>query len=234
METNQMPQSSSSKVWLWVIVVIIVLAAGGAAWYFFIRKSAEGGSCTSDSKCQSGLKCANKTCSSGKIGSACADKTNCQTNYCVNSKCTDGKKDSTCATYRDCEQGLLCKRGSCSEPPSYSQYFTSVVISKMKPGLPPGPDNPTTVTNAFTTADAIEIDFYGVKPATIGNFYYELVNPESGEVAMTSKDRNPEQQVLQGEDRGTGTSLSGIAAGTYDLNIYFQDILVYTTQITIS
>ena len=73
METNpNIPQRSGSKIWLWVVVIIVVLAAGGAGWYFFIRKSAEGGSCTSDSRCQTGLKCANKICSSGKIGSTCA------------------------------------------------------------------------------------------------------------------------------------------------------------------
>ena len=79
----------------------------------------------------------------------------------------------------------------------------------------PGPSNPETVTNTFTTADAIEMDFYGVKSTTVGDFYYEIVNSTTGEVIRSSK--NEQQFTLDGEDRGTGTALDNVPPGQYDL-----------------
>jgi len=100
------------------------------------------------------------------------------------------------------------------------------------PGSGPGPNNPETVTTTFKTTDAIEIDFVGVKATTVGEFYYEIVNSTSGEISRSSK--NELELKFAGRDTGTGTSLDNVSPGAYDLNIYFKDELVYTTQISIS
>lgn len=216
-----------------IILIIVIAALGFGGWYYFIRKSAEGGSCTNDSRCEQGLKCLNKTCSSGKKGSSCSQKSDCTTGYCVNNLCTEGKKDDACKTHNDCQKGLLCQKSICATPPDYSKYFDKIIISKMKPGMGPGPNNPTTVTDTFKTTDAIEIDFGGVKPTTIGEVYYEMVDPITGEVVRTSKNEIG-MQKLEGQDRGTGTSLSNLSPGEYDLNIYFNNELVYSTPIKIT
>lgn len=246
-----------SKNWLWMVLIILILiclTAGG--WYLFFKKSAEGEVCTSSSKCDTGLSCANKVCSSGQTSSSCAAKTDCKTGFCVDNKCTEGKKGDSCSaktdcktsycvskkctdgivgdvctTYNDCISGLYCKVGACATPPDFSQYFSKVVISKMKPGMPPGPNNPLTATTSFKTTDAIEIDFSGVKPTTVGAYYYEMVNPITGEAENTTKGKM--DTSFNGKDSGSGTDFGGMGAGTYDLNIYYLDKLVYTTQITL-
>jgi len=215
---------------IFVIIVIAIIGYGG--WYYFIKKSPEGGNCASSSRCEQGLNCLSKICSSGKLGSSCAAKTDCVTGYCTNSKCTDGQKGSICATYKDCSSGLLCQKSVCSTPPDYSKYFSSVNISKMKPGLPPGANNPLTATTEFKSSDAIEIDFAGVKPTAVGSFKYEVINSTTGEIVVSSQNRG-EVPNFSGRDFGTGTELS-IPAGSYDLNLYLNDALVYTTPITVS
>jgi|GEM_PF-1731563 hypothetical protein len=249
--------SGSGKIFLIILIVVILAVALAAGWYFFIKKSAEGGTCSSDSKCESGLTCANKTCSSGASGSSCESKDNCQagycvnnkctegktgdncsaktdctTGYCVNSKCTEGKLSDACSTYKDCAAGLYCKQGACSTPPDYSKYFAKIVISRINPGSGPEPNNPATVTTTFKTTDALEIDFTGVKSTTVGEYHYEIVDSVSGEIARSSK--NELELKFSGQDTGTGTSLDNVAPGEYDLNIYFKDELVYTTQIIVS
>lgn len=203
--------NSMKKIIIAIFVIIILIVLGFGGWYFFLRKLPEGAVCKSIESCETGLKCVNQICSSGKSGSACVNKTDCLTpfcvegkcaegkrndpcitksdcltDYCINGKCTEGKKDDACSTYKDCEKGLFCKKGVCSEPPSYSQYFNKIVISKMKLGIPPGPNNIPVTTTEFKTTDAIEIDFGGVKSTTKGEAYYEVINPITGEVAFTS------------------------------------------------
>ena len=190
-----------------LIVVVILAALGFGGWYYFIKKSPVGGKCTADARCEVG-KCVNSTCSSGKI-------------------------DSACKTYNDCESGLLCLKNKCAKKPDFSQYFEKIVISKYKKGSGPGPDNPSIVTTEFNSAtDSIGIDIVGVKPTTIGPFYFELVNSTTGEVALSTQNRQGEI-LLNGQDRGAGTDLSGTAPGTYDFNFYFNNELLYTTPITI-
>ena len=221
------------KSLIWGIIVIIILAAAGfGGWYFFLKKSPEGGACRNQSTCQTGLKCINKICSSGAKGSVCAQKSDCQTGFCVNSQCTEGKLSEACNTYRDCETGLLCQKGSCIQKPDYSKYFDKVVISKMKPGSPPGPNNPLTETATFTSADSIEIDFLGVKSTTVGDYQVECINATTGEMVFSSQDRTPTK--FEGRDTGMGTDLSGITPGQYDMNVYFKDELVYSTTITLN
>ncbi len=164
------------KIIIIVSIILLLAVIGFGGWYFFLRKVPEGMACKIAGNCETGLKCLNKICSSGNIGSSCGVKTDCKTNFCVANKCTEGKKEDVCLTYRDCEKGLFCKQGVCSQPPSYSQYFSKIVVSKMKIGLPPGPNNMPVPTTNFKTTDAIEIDFVGVKPTTTGEFYYEAVN----------------------------------------------------------
>lgn len=220
------------KVIIAVVVLLVLAAAGAAGWYFFLKKSAEGQSCGSIKKCQTNLNCLNKTCSSGKNGSYCNQKSDCQTSYCVANTCTEGKVNDACTTYKDCDKGLLCQKGVCATPPDYSKYFSKITISKMKPGLPPSTDNPLTVTSAFTTSDAIEVDFTGVESTTIGEYYIEIVNSVTGETARNTKGMMDTK--FEGKDTGMGTDMSGIAAGQYDLNVYFKNELVYSTQITVN
>lgn len=196
-----------NKVLIVVIVVVVLAAAGFAGWYFFMKKSAEGGGCRNEVQCEQGLKCVKKICSSGKVSSGCV-------------------------TYKDCAEGLICTKSICTQKPDYTKYFEKVIISKIKPGSGPGPDNPETVTSTFTTADAIEMDFVGVKATTVGEFYYEIVDSTSGEISRSSK--NEQALELSGQDRGTGTSLDNVTPGQYDLNIYFKDELVYSTTITVT
>jgi len=215
---------------IFVVVILAVLGLGG--WYFFLRKFPEGAACKSIENCETGLKCANKICSSGNAGSNCETKTDCKTNFCVANKCTEGKKDDACSTYKDCEKGLFCKKGVCSEPPSYSQYFNKIVISKMKLGMPPGPNNISIPTAEFKTTDAIEIDFVGVKSTAKGEIYYEAINLITGEVAFTSSGY---KQKLEGRDTGTGSDLPRVVgAGEFDVNIYYNDEMVYTTTIKVT
>ncbi|MCX6806820.1 MAG: hypothetical protein NT135_01720 [Candidatus Berkelbacteria bacterium] len=220
------------KTLIAILIIVILAGIGYAGWYFLLKKSPEGGSCSNDARCLSGLACANKICSSGEIGSSCAKKDDCKSGYCVNGKCTEGKKDDACATYQDCQEGLLCTKSICSQKPDYSKYFNKVTISKMKPGLPPGPNNPTTITDTFTTADSIEVDFIGVKATTVGPYYIEIVNSTTGEVANSTKDKMDTN--FNGKDTGMGTDMSGMAVGQYDLNIYFNNELILVTPIKIS
>jgi len=192
----------------WGVVVLVVLVAlGFGGWYFFLKKSPEGGKCRGESTCEQGLKCVNSICSSGKVGSGCV-------------------------TYKDCVSNLLCTKSICSKKPDYSKYFDKVTISKMKPGMPPGPNNSLTVTTNFGIQDAIEIDFSGVKPVTVGEYYVEFVNATTGEIARSTQ--GTMETAFKGADTGMGTDFSGFAAGQYDVNIYFKDELIYSTAITVS
>jgi len=245
------------KKFIVVAIILIILILVFVGWQFLPKKVSEGESCKSDENCLAGLKCVTNICSSGKVGSPCLDKSNCQTafcvgnkctegkrndpcvtktdcstNYCINGKCTEGKKDDACLTYKDCEKGLFCIKGVCSEPPSYSQYFNKIVISKMKIGMPPGPNNIPLPTAEFKTSDAIEIDLIGVKPTTIGEFYYEAVDTTTGEVVFTTSGY---KQKLEGRDTGTGSDLPRVVGkGEFDLNIYYNDEMVYTTTIKVT
>lgn len=239
------------------IVILVILVLGFLGWQFLSEKSIEGESCESEDDCQTGLKCVNNICSSGKAGSiclskedcltpfcvngkcaegkkgdSCSTKEDCLTDHCVNNKCTEGKKDDACLTYKDCEKGLYCREAICSEPPSYSQYLSKIVISKMKTGMPPGPDNIPVPTTEFKTTDGLEIDFVGVKSATKGEFYYEAVDLVTGEVVFTTSEH---KQRLEGMDTGTGIDLPRIlGVGEYELNIYFNDEMIYTTIIKVT
>jgi hypothetical protein len=220
------------KSFILLIVIIVILALGFLGWQFLLKKSAEGGPCKSENNCQTGLKCVTNICSSGKAGSACASKADCLTSYCVSGKCTEGKKGDACLTYKDCGTGLFCQKGICSEPPSYSQYFNKIVISKMKIGMPPGPNNMPVPTTEFKTTDAIEIDFTGVKSTAKGEAYYEAINQITGEVAFSSSGN---KMKLNGMDIGTGSDLPRvIGAGDFDLNIYYNGEIVYTVTITVT
>jgi len=228
-KNTKINQFGGSKIILIIVILVILIALGFGAWYFFLKKTVEGGACADSAKCEQGLKCINKICSSGKFGSICAQKGDCQTQFCVSGKCTEGKKGDACESYKTCQEELLCLKDVCSAPPDYSKYFTQIKISKMKM-MPPGPNNIPIPTTEFKKTDAIEVDLM-VKSAEVkGDFYYEAVNAKTGEVAFsTSKNK----QYINGQDMGTGSDLP-VPSGVYDLNIYFNSELVYTTQITVS
>jgi hypothetical protein len=214
------------------VIVLVILILGFLGWQFLLKKSADGGVCKSEKNCETGLKCINSICSSGKMGSVCIAKADCLTNYCVSGKCTEGKKGDACSTYKDCEKGLFCKNEICSEPPSYSQYFNKIEISKMKIGMPPGPNNTPIPTAEFKTTDAIEIDLTGVKSTTSGEFYYEAVDSVTGEVVFSTSNY---KQKVEGRDIGTGSDLPKVVGeGEFELNIYFNNEMIYTTQIRVS
>jgi len=236
-----------------LVVLVVIIAVGVGGWYFFLKKSAEGGSCRSDTKCETGLKCISNVCSSGNKGSKCAGKSDCKTEFCVegictegklgdkciaksdcrtgfcvNERCTEGKVGQACGTYKDCQSGLLCKSKLCTEKPSYTKYFDRIDISKMKPGLPPGPDNIPVATTEFKKTDAIEIDITNSKK-TNGEFYIEVIDPISGEKVFTT-----DKQQISGS-RGTGFGLPmNTAAGEYELDVYFNNELIYSVPIKIS
>ncbi len=166
----------------------------------------EGGTCTADANCQTGLKC-------------------------ITGKCSSGKVSSVCTTYKDCNAGLYCVKSVCSNPPSYSKYFNKIIISKIKIGMPPGPKNiPIPTTEFKASTDAIEIDTEP-KAGTTGEIHYELINSTTGETAMSSANNK-----MKVDPRGNGTGF-GVPMGTigdFDLNIYLNNELIYTTAVKIS
>lgn len=169
------------------------------------QKAKEGEPCSSIKICDEGLKCINSICSSGKL-------------------------DSACANYKDCQSGLYCLKSICSNPPSYTQYFSKITISKMKQGIPPGPNNMPIPTTEFKTTDAIEIDI-SAKPGISGTLYYELINSTTGLTEFSSAGNK--QKVMPG-NWGTGFGIPYNITGNFDLNIYYNDVLVYTVPVTIS
>ena len=232
---TQVPQKQGGKsvtIILIIFVVLLLLAGlGFGGWYFFIRKAKEGEACSNDSKCAENLKCLNKICSSGGIGSSCEKKSDCTTNYCVNNICTEGKSGDECSTYKDCQKGLFCTKSICSEPPSYSEYFDKIIVAKIKPGSPPGPNNIPVPTTEFLVTDGFELDFVGVKSTTVGYVYYEFVDSVSGETLFSSEFN---KQKLEGDNLGMGSDFPKGVEGELDLMIYFNDEVVYSVPITVS
>lgn len=168
--------------------------------------STEGGTCSADANCQAGLKC-------------------------IINKCSSGKVNSVCATYKDCNTGLYCVKSVCSNPPSYSKYFNRIIISKMKVGAPPGPTNiPVPATEFKASTDAIEIDVEP-KAGTTGELYYELINSTTGETAMSSAGN---KMKIDQRGGGTGFGIPTGVVGDFELNIYFNSELIYTTIVKIS
>lgn len=171
-----------------------------------VALSMEGGTCTADANCQTGLKC-------------------------VSGKCSSGKVSSVCATYKDCNTGLYCVKSICSNPPSYSKYFSKIEVSKMKPGLPPGPKNiPIPTTEFKANTDAMEIDVTP-KAGTSGEMYYELINSTTGEIAMSSAGN---KMNIDPRGGGTGFQIPGNLNGDFELDLYFNNELVHTVAIKIS
>lgn len=211
------------------LVIILLIGIGGyAGWSVYLRKLPAGETCRTDNRCVNGLKCLSGKCSSGAIGSFCGTKTDCKLGFCVNSKCSEGKAGDSCSTYKDCQEGLLCKQALCTVKPSYTKYFDKIAVSKIKMGMPPGPNNVPVATTRFARTDAIEIDITDSKNTT-GQFWVELVNPVSGEKIITT-----DKQHIGSPMAGTGLGVpGGIESGEYELNVYFNNELVYTTNITI-
>ncbi len=165
----------------------------------------EGQSCSAAQTCETGLKCISNICSSGAAGSACT-------------------------SYKDCSTGLYCIKSVCSNPPSYTKYFSKITVSKMKQGMPPGPNNMPIPATEFKTTDAVEIDV-NAKPGISGTLYYELINSTSGLTEMSSAG---DKQTVRSGNWGTGFGIPYNLTGDFDLNVYYNDELVYTVPITIS
>jgi len=212
-----------------VVVLVVIAAAGVGGWYFFLKKSAEGGSCRSDTKCETNLKCISNVCSSGNKGSKCVAKADCKTGFCVSERCTEGKAGQACGTYKDCQAGLLCKSKLCTEKPSYTKYFDKIDIGKIKPGSPPGPNNVPVATTQFNAVtDSIEVDITNSKK-TSGEFYIEIIDPISGEKVFTTD----KQQISDSRGTGFGMPMNTVA-GEYELDVYFNNELIYSVNITLT
>ncbi|MCX6765942.1 MAG: hypothetical protein NT136_03210 [Candidatus Moranbacteria bacterium] len=171
-----------------------------------VALSVEGGNCTTNTNCETGLKCISNKCSSGKVG-------------------------SVCATYKDCNTGLYCVKSVCSNPPSYSKYFNKITIAKMKAGMPPSLKNipvPATEFNAAT--DAIEIDVEP-KAGTTGELYYELIDSTTGQTTMSSAGNKMKVDPRGG---GTGFGIPFGTVGDFELNIYFNNELIHTVTVKIN
>lgn len=166
-------------------------------------------------------------------GGTCATAANCETGLkCITGKCSSGKVNSACATYKDCTTGLYCIKSVCSNPPSYAKYFTKITVGKMKMGMPPGPNNIPVPTAEFSAAtDAIEIDMIGKAGVKEGEVYYDLVDLTTGETVLSMASNR-----MKIDERGGGMGLSAPtgANGDYDLNVYFNNELIYTTTIKIN
>lgn len=167
----------------------------------------------------------------GKEGQTCSATQACETDLrCANNVCSSGKAGSACATYKDCQSGLYCIKAICSNPPSYTKYFNKVTISKMKQGMPPGPNNMPIPATEFKTTDAIEIDV-NAKAGISGTLYYELINSTTGATEMSSADY---KQKVRAGGWGTGFGIPYNLTGDFDLNVYYNDELVFTAPIKIS
>lgn len=166
----------------------------------------EGGICTADANCETGLKC-------------------------ITSKCSSGKVNSACATYKDCNTGLYCVKSVCSNPPSYSKYFNRIIVSKMKVGMPPGPNNiPIQATEFSAATDAIEIDVEP-KAGVTGELYYELIDSTTGQTTMSSASN---KMKIDQRGGGTGFGIPMGIAGDFELNIYFGSELIHTVAVKIN
>jgi len=198
------PNKKKLFVLVMVLALIIVIVLG--AWYF-MKKSPR------------------------NIGSTCSSNLMCKSGICVNQKCTEGQKDDVCRSYTDCDKGLSCKANICSEIPDSSVYFNKVVISKMNPLLPVSPDNQVTEAAAFKTTEGVEVAFVGVKAEAKGAYYIELARSDNREIALTT--RHLPETKLEGKDTNTAVNISRIEPAEYDLNVYLNSELIYTTPITI-
>jgi Cys-rich repeat protein len=71
--------------------------------------------CTKDSDCASGATCVNGECQGTMMvpnGGACTGNDDCQSGLCVNGTC-QGQSTGMCAMDTDCPTGQTCKNGSC-------------------------------------------------------------------------------------------------------------------------
>jgi len=167
-----------------------------------------------------------------KEGESCSLEKICQPDLkCLKNICSSGKVNSTCETYKDCQSGLYCVKSICSNPPSYTKYFSNIQISRMKP-MPPGPNNIPVPSTTFKNTDAVEIDIIG-KAGTSGVITYDLINSTTGETVLANTGDPNAKPILIGHF-GTGFIIPQNLSGNYDLNVYFNDELVYTTTIEIS
>jgi|GEM_PF-1776178 len=114
---------------------------------------------------------------------------------------------------------------------TYTKYFNSITISKLKPGLP-GPENtPVEATEFKAVADVLQIDF-DVKQEVNGEVYYELINSANGEKAMSSE--NNKMKITAGVKNSIGFQIPASLTGDFKLNIYFNGESVYEVPIKIS
>jgi hypothetical protein len=210
-----------------VISLLVVILAGGlfAGWWFFYRVVPTGQACRVNQKCSDNGQCISGTCSVGTVGSNCGVKEDCKTAFCTNGKCSEGIAGSTCLNYKDCIEGLLCKSKVCAVKPSYVKYFDRIDIGWMNPGSPPSTNNPIIPGTTIKAGKTVEVDILNNKKTT-GTFWVEMINQETGETAWTT-----DKQTISGT-QGTGFQFNEV--GNFDLNVYFNNELVYSVTVTMN
>jgi hypothetical protein len=207
-----------------VISLLIIILAGGlfAGWWFFYRVIPTGNTCRINQKCSENGKCISGACSIGAVGSSCNVKDDCKTAFCANGRCSEGTEKSTCSTYKDCVDGLLCKSKTCTIKPSYTKYFDRIDVGWMNPGSPPSAENPITPGTTIKSGKTVEVDILNSKKSA-GTFWVEMVNQETGEIAWTTDKREIN------DHSGTGFQFNEV--GNFDLNVYFNNELVYSVTV---
>lgn len=208
-----------------VVIILILIIVG----FMVFKKGGDGDACKEDKDCASNMKCAANICTSGKIGSFCSQKDQCQSKFCVKSKCTEGKEGSLCSSYKDCQNNMLCINSVCkNQPPlpAYTKYLDRIELQKINLGSAPGPKNIPVATTDFKVGDGINVDMQFKKDIK-GNMYFDMVDSTTGEKIFMF----PEFEATGAIGRGFAAPSQ---AGQYDLNIYFNKELITTISFTVS
>jgi hypothetical protein len=142
---------------------------------------------------------------------------------------TLGSIGSKCETYRNCAAGLLCIAGNCTSPPLYASNFIRVELQKINSSASAGGRNITYSASRFKKTEGMYVELTP-KPETVGSVYSDINNAVTGEKIMISPKRRLE--ASQVGPLGWGLQNPG-KAGKYELNVFYNDTLTYTTSFEI-
>ncbi len=214
------------KTFIILILVAVALIVGVFAFQFLAKKNTEGEACKVDKDCQTGLKCVTNVCSSGKAGSPCLKKEDCQTPFCVNKKCTEGKEGDPCLTFNDCGN-LLCVNSICakySEKPNeevFKEYFSRLRLGMVTEWPKEGPP-PFQETNVFELGERFCTEGTVLKEVTLEGAIYD---PYEEILVVPKRDAGP--SLKPGGFTGCSNLPSELSAGKkYEYKIYIGDTLV--------
>jgi hypothetical protein len=134
---------------------------------------------------------------------------------------------TSCQTYRGCQSGLLCKDGNCTAPPLYVRNFIKIELQRINVTVG---GNKTYSASTFKTKDGMYVELTP-KPDTVGTAYSDVNNAITGEKIMISPKRRLES--TQSGPVGWGIQ-NPEKAGKYELNVYFNENLTYTTTFEVT